>query len=251
MCLYGDVGMEKTRTIWTSPGRVLIIRPPVEHTNAVRPEDRDRCEEAVVNDWDEMWTLQKYLREEGSQYDWVWVDNVQGVYDVCLDDIWEDTLRRSPKRGEYDTDKSEHGVNMSRIGRWFRHTVGPDLFNFGYTAHAETVMSPDQDEEGDAIEKLMPYVQGKGMATKIAGYTNIVGYMTKANIKGRGEVRVMRTESTSTYYAKDQFGALGGRVIEPTMPKVIDLINKTRGVKPATKAAKPAPKKTARRVVRR
>jgi hypothetical protein len=197
--IHGDPGMGKTRIVGTTPGRVLVIRPPQEHFDSWLPADRARArrgeiEEAVVKDWDDMNELLAYLRAEGGKlYDWVWVDN------------------------------------MTQYARWLRHIVGADLFNFGFTAHSETTRSPDKDADGDPIEKLMPWIQGKGQPARFAGYTNVLAFYHKAKIGGKEDRRVLRMESTSTYYAKDQFDAFDGRLVDPTMPKLIAAIDKATG----------------------
>ncbi len=253
MAVYGDPGIGKTRFVGTSPGRVLIIRPPQEHMDSFLPSDHARAargeiEEAVVKDWDDMDKLLDYLRIDGEEYDWVWIDNLSILQDVLLDDIWDTVVHEKPARARYGLDKGEYGINMDRISRWLRHIVGPDKFNFGFSAHGETAPSPDLDEEGDPIAKLMPWVQGKGMATKCSGYMNIVALMNKATVKGGKDKRAIRTDSSPNFYAKDQFDAFGGRVLDPSMPKVLELIEKSPGRKARDKATKrPAKRRVAKR----
>jgi hypothetical protein len=71
------------------------------------------------------------------------------------------------------------------------------------------------------------------MPERISGYMNIVGYLTvhqKVN-RRREKVgdpyRTMFTNLHAKYYAKDQFDAFGGELVEPTMEKIIDGIEAT------------------------
>lgn len=228
LSLYGVPGIGKSRFAGTSPGRVLILRPPVDHLNSLLPADARRVEEWVIRNWSDMNDAEEYLRHEGEAYDWVWLDSLSLAQDFLLDDMFADAIERKPSRADYGPDQAEYGVNMYRIGSWLRHAVvGPDLFNFGWTGHPATLPSPDVDDDGDPIEKLMPWVQGKNMSPKCCGYMNMVCFMEQAGKKGR---RVLRSQSMPRYYAKDGFSALKDGVMwDPTMPKLIDLIDKSPG----------------------
>lgn len=237
ICLYGDSGAGKTRFIGSHEGTTLIVRPPTEHTDSIKTIEG--VEEAIVHGWNDMNELEEFLRHEGgTHYDWVWLDSISLFQDTGLDEIWADTIAAKPHRAQYGLDKGEYGVNMTRLARWVRSIVGTDGFNFGITAHPMEMPDPLTGEL-----KLMPYVQGKNMTTKIQGYMNVVGYLEKAQVKDKDSdtkkiVRVLRTEATDTYVAKDQFDALkDGKMVNPTMPKFMAAIE----------AARPQPEKAATR----
>lgn len=215
ICVYGSPGCGKSVLAGTSPGRCLILRPPTDHLDSL-PAGSE-VEEWVISDWDDMNEAEEYLRHEGGKdYDWVWIDSISLLQDHTLDHVWADAVARKPARAEYGVDKGEYGINMSRLGEWFRHVVGVDQFNFGVTAHPfETV-----DLESEPV--MMPWVQGKQMTEKICGYMNIVGRLHVKDGK-----HILDTEHKGLYYAKDQFGV--GRVIEPTMPKVLAKIKAAKG----------------------
>jgi hypothetical protein len=234
MCLYGIPGIGKTRFVGGTPGKVLLIRPPVDHTESILIPDRAGITERVVRDWDDMQKLEDELRHDGRRWDWVWVDSVSLLQDYLLDDVLETEIANSnnPKRADYGPDQGVYGRNMFRIAAWMRHAaIGPDLFNFGWTAHVEELPSPDVDEDDDPVTKLMPWVQGKQMASKLCGYVNLVAYYGWARIKGAdGPKRVLRTQSSEKFYAKDQYDALtakSGRMVEPSMPRLIEAIEQS------------------------
>lgn len=249
MALYAEPGMGKTRTIGTSPGRVLIIRPAQDHTDSILPADKGRIEEWKIGDWDDMSRALDFLRHEGDQYDWVWVDSWSLLQDVLLDDLFETAVREKPARGRYGADKQEYGINMFRIGSWMRHVIGPDLFNFGFTAHPAVIASPDLDEDGDPIDKLMPWIQGRNMSAKLCGYMNVVAFMER----GKGGRRIIRAHSDERFYGKDQFDAIPteGFMVpgkgEGAIPKIMDLIQDS----PGRTATKTKTKARTRRVVKK
>lgn len=237
VCAYGEPGIGKTRFVGSSAelGRTLILRPPVDHVDSIVDHDPDNW---VINDWAEMDDALMYLRNDGRDlYDWVWLDSLSLWQDQGLDDIWEKLIIEKPHRARYGLDKQEYGINMMRIGRLIRHMVGCPYWNFGVTCHPRITES-NEDEE-DPNEKLMPWVQGKMMAPKVCGYMNVVAFMHWADV-GRGDkkrqVRVLDMNSTSKYYAKDQFDAVeGGRMIQPTMPKLVEAITSSSKFKAEVK----------------
>lgn len=234
LALFGEPGIGKTRFVGGSGGKVLIIRPPVDHTDSLMPDDKRRAEEAVVKDWSDMNELLEHLRHEGEQWDWVWVDSWSLLQDVLLDDLFETAVAEKPARARYWADKAEYGVNMGRIGSWMRHAIGPDLFNFGFTAHPAVLASPDLDEDGDPVEKLMPWIQGKNMSPKLCGYTNIVAFMEAT---GKDRKRIIRVRSDERFYAKDQFDALpDGKLLNPTMTRFVKLVDESPGRKGSAEA---------------
>lgn len=225
MCLFADPGVGKTRLIGGSAGKVLLIAPPTDHRDSMLPDDKNRVEEWVVNDWDDMNQALDYLRHDGAEWDWVWVDSMSLLQDHLLDDLWETAILEKPARKRYGLDKQEYGINFFRLAQWVRYAIGPDTFNFGFTAHTAQLL-PSEDEEESM--KLMPWIQGKNMSPKFCGYMNVVAFMEIATISEKRK-RVLRLNATERYYAKDQFDMTSdGRIIEPTMAKVEELIAASR-----------------------
>jgi hypothetical protein len=252
--LYGEPGIMKTRDIvGTLPGNVLIIKPPTDHIDSMRPADRGRVKVWQASDWDDLDRIEDYLRTEeaGKKWDWVAYDSLSLLQDFTLDDELEteiNQISKNPNRKLFGPDQSVYGRNMFKIGAHLRHVIGPDQFNVLVVCHVSTepLPSPDQDDEGDPVPKLMPWIQGKNMSPKICGYMKMVTLMGQ-NKNGR---RFLRTQSNQYFYAKDQFHiAPDGVLWDPTAPKVLALINKSRGTS-AKSTSRPA-KKVARRVTRK
>lgn len=220
--VFGVPGAGKTRFIGTGP-KTLIIRPPVDHTDSIElPAEVD---EVVVTSWNEMLEVYQHLQQGGHKdYEWVWLDSISLLQDTTLDDIWRDTLARRPDRAAFGLDQGEYGRNMERLQRWTRDMHGlTDLgqINFGLTAHPFEWYDPVKEEDVWA-----PYIQGKNMSPKICGYMHIVAYLAEVRRKDKPSRRVLMT-SADGFVGKDQIG-IPEKIADPTMPKLISEIGKTR-----------------------
>ena len=238
--VFADPGWGKTRFLATSPGRVLIVRPPFEQVDAILPADWARCQEEKVSTWQEMEDVFEMLRHEGKKkFDWVWLDSISGFQDAGLDDIWDTVITEKPSRKRFGLDKPEYGVNMFRLAQWVRDIASlsdQDFFHFGITAWPSELAISDDEE---VSKKLMPWVQGKNMANKVCGYMKIVAF---GEIMPKG-TRVLHFSATERYYAKDSFDMFeGNKLLRPTMAKVQAAaeasIAKKAAARPKPKAAK-------------
>jgi AAA domain len=242
---YGEPGIGKTVLVGTSGklGKTLIIRPPVDHTDSI--EDTSNVDEWVVNDWTAMDDVLLYVRTDGwEKYEWIWLDSLTLWSDQGIDDIWEQLIDDKPHRARWGLDKGEYWLNMQRIQRWVRHMVGTPGFHFGMTAHVDK--APVSENEEDTEEKLMPAIQGKNMPSKMCGYMNVVGYYHWESLgRSKTPTRVLSLDSTPDYYAKDQFSSTeGGRIVNPTMPKLVEAIVAKHGSK---NGKPPSSRRTSRR----
>jgi AAA domain len=227
---YGDSGWGKTRLAGTSTGKILFLRPPVDHTDSVRQQDKRRCDEWVLHDWSEaedaFETLRHAKKGGKDSYDWIWFDSVSAYQEIGLDDLWDTIITEKPHRKRWGLDKGDYWINMQRLGRWVRDMVtlsDSGAFNFGVTAWIAD-MAPSEDEEKP--RKLMPWVQGKNMASKVCGYMNIVAFCDYTS-KG---TRCLRLQESERFIAKDQFDMFDKYVLlNPTMDKIEGAVARRNG----------------------
>lgn len=237
--IYGEPGVGKTVLAGTSP-KALILSPPTDNPDSAAIAG-STAQVWRMKDWSDMIEAEEYIRHEGiNDFDWVWLDTITLFQEVGLDGIMADLHAEKPHRQVYLPDRGEYGQNMMRMGQWVRSIKSLDI-NFGICAHVMRT----EDDEGRVLN--MPQVQGKGMPEKICGYMGIVGCLQVRKLDD-GFERKLITAKQSRYYAKDLYGgALGGRMLDPTIPKMMDLIDKKISTTPTRprKAVKKTTKRSA------
>lgn len=238
--IYSFPGVGKTRFISESP-RCLILRPVTDNTDSVRTPG---VHEIVMKGWAHWAEVCDWLRDNASSYDWVWVDTLSLWNEIGLMDVYDEAVLRKPSRKGGPIDQGEYGINANRISEMVRDLVAmakeEDLFNVGFTCH---VKEDSEYEDGEGREKLMPYIQVKNMPQKICGYMKVVGHLSAKRKDGK-LVRTLITQGTDKIFAKDVYDCVpGGKLLNPTMPKLIKLIEAAQ----AADAAKSRGRSGARR----
>jgi hypothetical protein len=221
MGLYSLPGVGKTRLIGTLtemyPNRVLMVKPPTDHTESLSPEAKRLLDVWTVSDHSELTDVLEYMRHDGGKdYDWIWIDSLTLLIDHCLDGMWDDIIAEKPHRAKFNLDKGEYYNNMVRLSRVARHLIGRDQFNFGWTAHTMDGEMPD------GTELLVPQIHVRGMWSKFCAMMNIVAYYEKKTLDDGVAHRILRVQETDGYYAKNQLGDLPkDRMVDPTMPRLL------------------------------
>ena len=245
MMLFSFPGWGKSSLVGTAAqlGRLLIIRSSMDllPTRILKVPGVD---EYVADTWEKMLEVQDFLRMSNHGYQWVAWDCPSVAQDVLLDDIWEGTVAAKPTRAwvvddrgrkvrpntspTSGLDQGEYGRNMERIQQWVRHIVGAQTFHFIMTGHAWE--GPNRvDDVGGVF--LQPWIQGKGMISKLCGYCNIITFLEVVEEGEEDEgMRRAHFRPNSRWYAKDLYDAFpDGYLDDPTMPKIVSAIESARG----------------------
>lgn len=219
--IFGEPGVGKTPLAASGP-KTLIVRPPTDNVISAAVLGTT-AEQWVVNDHQELTEVYEYLRQENHGFEFVSFDTITLFQEVSLQGIMEDLHALRPHREVWLPDKGEFGQNMNRISAFVRGVKSLPV-NFIVVAH---VMKAE-NLQGEL--QYMPAIQGRGMPEKICGYMSLVAYLeAKQNDKG-DTVRVLTTEKKELIYAKDGYGgAFGGRMINPTVPKMMEAVKKKIG----------------------
>lgn len=237
MLMYSDPGVGKTTVLGTSPRCLIVGADPNLQAAAFAGST---AEVWPADDWSDMYAVHEYMTGEGcKEFDWVWLDSLTLWQDKGLDDIMKILVAEKSNRTIDRPDRGEYGMNMNRVNIWIRDMISLPV-NFGITAHRTVTMTPDGDEI------FGPLIAGKDMSPKIQGWMNVVGMLKKAKNSQGETVRVLITDGGDDCQAKDGFGgALGGTMVNPTIPKIVKAIEVKRAGAGLTSQARPVPVKVA------
>ena len=238
--LYGEPGVGKSKLIGSGK-RTLILANNPDETVSMRDSDAVMW---VTNDMMEATEAYEYLRHEGhKEFDWVWLDNGTLFQEQNMDRIMADLVAAKPHRDQFVPDMAQYLQNQNQMGLLIRNMVALPM-NVGMTGH---VMYYQDDEAEETI--MMPLFQGGqgAFSQKVCGYMNLVTYMGTRRRK-EGTDRYLVTEKAQKIYAKDRFGVLPRRIMNPTVPEIQALIEgggeSTVKRRPAAKKATPRKKVT-------
>lgn len=242
LCCYSHPGVGKTVLAGTGE-RMLIMDS--DHGTESAAAFGSKAERVPVIDYDQCQEVYDYVANDEHPYTWVWWDSVTLFQNrVLIDDIMPNAVMQSPRQEEFVPSQREYLINMNHLMRMIR--LFADLpIHFGVSCHV--IIS----EESDGTTLYMPAVQGKGMASNLTGYMNVVGYYAKREVDKGGKKAVARKllcQQSGKYYAKDRFNALGTVLTDPTVPRLEELIRKSPAGKglivPERRAGRAKPKPT-------
>jgi len=241
--IYGDPGTGKTVAIGKGmtklgdhPSMLLINADGPDGPESIRQRGGDP-DVWDVNGMEDLMEISDYLRHDQPEYDWVWLDSVTLLQESGMDRIMEGVVDRNPKRSLYIPDRPQYLLSQNWLGGWVRQMRALP-YNFGMSAHEMRI----EDEDGEV--RYLPAIHGRqgDLSNKFCGYVSIVGRLHVVTTKRGGkerDVRVLETRRHGKYYGKDRFDATGGRVIEPSVQKITELVNNgSRPRRPRRKKAR-------------
>jgi phage nucleotide-binding protein len=245
--VYGHPGSGKTPFAGTSPGKMLILNadgPDGPSSAKVFSGFKGGIWDLLSHD--DLDEAYEYLRHGGAEeYDWVWLDSITLLQDLGMDSIMRKLIHDRPNRNLYVPDQAQYLENQNHLATWVRNMIHLPV-NIGITAH---VMRFEDQDTG--VVTYMPAIAGGGkisMTSRISGHMSVVARLYTATRKKEGgdeQLKVLQSAADSKWFAKDRYDALGGKMVDPTMVKVTDLIN--AAIHPESGSARKRPTKTAPR----
>lgn len=157
----------------------------------------------------------KYLMTEEAQkkYKWVFLDSLTEMGQL----LHEKLLAKYPDRKDALILWGEMNTEMRSMIKAFRDIRG---YNVVFTALAQ----PEKDENGRRSQGVM--LQGK-ISDQLPAYFDEVFYYTMIDDEVKGQTRVLFTDSTDKFVAKDRSGKLDP-IEKPDLKNIAEKIRKAQ-----------------------
>jgi hypothetical protein len=257
--VFGDSGVGKTVLAGSLPGRILFLAGEPGYISAARQGASGMVR--IIPDTATAVAAAAWLEAGNAQkFDWIVADGLGSMQNKFLLNYAAEAFDANPAKRTHRNlpDKPDYFNAQNFIKGWVSRLI--DLpANVLFLAHA---MRPENDE-GERV--VYPSIQGKGyeVSNYICGLMHAVGYMSpRVKKTADGAVQVRRilwqhyrdAEAETTYFAKDQFSALGRFTDDLPMSEIIRIIDsgETKEVTPvAVEQAAAAPKATPRKAAGR
>jgi hypothetical protein len=263
--VFGGPGSGKTVLAGTVPGRLLFLAGEPGYISAARLGAKGQAR--LIPDTATAVAAAAWLEDgNASKFDWIVADGVGTMQNKFLLNYAAEAYDANPAKraGRNLPDKPDYFNAQNFLKSWVARLIDLPV-NVLFTAHA---MFPEDKGTGEQL--VYPSIQGKGyeIASYICGLMHAVGYMSpRINAEGEPVRRVLwqavRDPNTeTTFFAKDQFNALGVytdvKMGSYMMPEIIARIdsgeqNEIPGVPvaPVVETAKKAGTAPRRRAARR
>jgi hypothetical protein len=210
--IYGGPGSGKTVLAGTVPGRLLFLAGEPGYISAARLGARGQAR--LIPDTATAVAAAAWLEDgNASKFDWIVADGVGTMQNKFLLNYTAEAYDANPAKraGRNLPDKPDYFNAQNFLKSWVARLI--DLpCNVIFTAHA---MFPEDKATGEQL--VYPSIQGKGyeISSYICGLMHAVGYMSpRTNAEGEPVRRILwqsvrDPNLETTYFAKDQFDALG------------------------------------------
>lgn len=258
--VYGDSGVGKTVLAGTAPGRLLMLAGEPGYISAARMGARGKAR--LIPDTATAVAAVRWLEDGGAQqFDWVICEGLGTMQNKFLLNYAAEAFDANPAKRAHRNlpDKPDYFNAQNFTKSWVAQLI--DLpCNVLFTAHA---MRPEDSATGETV--VYPAIQGKTyeVSNYICGLMHAVGFMSPRIRKdpASGETKQVRRilwqsirdeKTDATYFAKDQFDALGMYTDDLSLEQIVAIIDSGKrntqapaAVAEATQEAKPVARKRA------
>ena len=150
-----------------------------------------------------------------------WLDSGTLFQETLMDNRLREVVKSNPNRDPDIPSMPEHQKTQNQFAKGIRVMRSMPRIHFGLTAH---VMRIEDQSDGEITYKPAIYGQRGALTDKVCGYMGVVGRLHIMKTKSGKEVRVLDTKRTEKYYGKDRFGKFDGRVLNPNMAEILQVI---------------------------
>jgi len=221
--IYGDSGVGKTTLAGSAdavPGMRPVLVVDVEGgTESLRDPYPD-VETVRVKSWQEMQNLYDVLYVGDHPYKTVVLDSLTEIQKFNMNNIMNDLLMKHPDRELDVPSMREWGINLEQMRRMVRGFRDLEMHTI------MTALEKDDRDDLTGKRRVLPMLSGQ-LAKQVAAFMDVVGYYYVKQI-GQGDGaefrRLLLTQATDKYTAKDRSGKLPAVVEAPDMPALFKLM---------------------------
>lgn len=227
MLFYGDSGVGKT-TLAGSADDVPQMRPvlvvDIEGGTESLKHSYPDVDVVRVTTWKEMQAVYDVLHSGNHEYKTIILDSLTEIQKFNMYEIMHQLTQMRPDLDPDVPGMREWGKNLEQIRKFVRGFRDLELHTI-FTSLAKT----DKDQK-TGITTTQPSLSGK-MAGEVAAFLDVVCYYYVKQI-GDGDdaeyKRMLLTQKTDQYVAKDRSGRLPMVIESPTMKSIYDLMTTTK-----------------------
>jgi hypothetical protein len=237
--VYGGSGVGKTVLAGTAPGRILMLCGEPGYISAARLGARGKAR--LIPDTASATAAAAWLEDgNASKFDWIVAEGIGTMQNKFLLSYAAEAFDANPAKRTHRNlpDKPDYFNAQNFLKSWVARLI--DLpANVLFTAHA---MYPEDKTTGEQL--VYPAIQGKGyeVSQYVSGLMHAVGFMSprvKQTEEGPVQVRrilwqTVRDPGTeTTFFAKDQFNALGTFTDDLRLDEIVKIIDESDPDTPA------------------
>ncbi len=220
--MYGHAGSGKTYLGGTAQNhpktRPMLILDVEGGTTTLR-EHKD-IDVIQVRSPQQVKEIHDELRENNNgHYKTVMIDSLTELQKLDMRSIMLEVIQKRPDQDVDVPSMREWGKSsehIRRIVRAFRDLEMNTIF---------TALMVDYKDEKTGQVTFYPSVPGK-LKAEVPGFLDVVGYL-HVDIEEGEVIRTIQFAQTAKIIAKDRTGALGDKLVNPTIPQMFDLIYPT------------------------
>lgn len=219
MVVYGKSGTEKTRFGASGGKGTLIINCSEQKPISIRGMGAKVITLRDVHDLEKIFW---YLRNGGHKnFKTVVLDSVSSLQKMFERYVVAENCKLNATKNKILTSQRDYGEVASYMNTWIMNYRNlQDVMNVVFIA-----LERGPDEDNDLFRPdVIPSV-----ARVLESSVNIVGRMYKREVTVKGKERIipaMWVGSHDEYLTKDCTGCLGSEILLPTIPKIIEKIEK-------------------------
>lgn len=224
MLVYGHPGAGKTRlggTADDSPLTSPVLFLDIDGGTKTLRNKKD-IDVIQVRDPQHLKEIHDELRvSNNGHYKTVVIDSLTELCKLDMRIIMLDVAGKNPNQDVDVPSQREWGKSNEHIRRIVRAYRDLEM-NTIFTAH----MVESKDESTGQMT-YYPSVPGK-LKAEVPGFIDVVGYLY-VSIEQEELTRVIQFQQSKKIIAKDRTDALGPRMVDPTIPAMMELINNSKG----------------------